>query len=64
MDEKSIEIMRRLLLPITLDQANEIARQRVGADSGGEQLTLGDAGLEDEVRALRAERGAELGRTR
>lgn len=42
---------RRLLRPMTLEQAIEIANRRMPTDSF-EQLTLADAGLEDEVREL------------
>lgn len=51
MNEKSIAIMRRLLRPVSPEQQAEIARQHTTPGSC-EQLTLADAGLEDEVREL------------
>ena len=44
--------MRRLLRPLTPDEIYAIVRARIGAQSSGEQLTLADAGLEDEVRKI------------
>jgi hypothetical protein len=55
-DETSIELMRKLLRPVTADEIAAVVRTRTGAASGGEQLTLADADLEDEVRELRAVR--------
>ena len=51
MNEKSIAIMRRLLRPASAEQQAEISRQCTTPGSC-EQLTLADAGLEDEVRDL------------
>ena len=60
MDETSIDIIRKLLRPATTKEIASIVRARTGAASGGEQLTLADAGLEEEVREM-LERGADLG---
>lgn len=49
MNQKSLDIMRRLLKPVSNERIAEVTRQRVGG-VGREQLTLADAGLEDEVR--------------
>jgi hypothetical protein len=51
MNEKSLAIMQRLLWPVSAEQMVEIVRQRTKHGSC-EQLTLADAGLEDEVREL------------
>jgi len=51
MDTKSLKIMRKLLRPTSSEEQAEIARRRTTPDSF-EQLTLADAGLEDEVREL------------
>jgi hypothetical protein len=52
MDDASLQIMRRLLRPLTPDEISAIVRARIGAQSSGERLTLADAGLEDEVRKI------------
>jgi hypothetical protein len=44
--------MRRLLRPLTPDEISAILRARIGAQSSGEQFTLADAGLEDEVSKI------------
>lgn len=54
MNERSLEIMRRLLRPATADEIAALVRVRTGHESGCEQLTLADAGLEDEVREILA----------
>jgi hypothetical protein len=51
MNEQTLAIMRRLLRPVSAEQMAEIVRQRTTHGSF-EQLTLADAGLEDEVREL------------
>lgn len=51
MDAKALNIMRKLLRPTSSEEQAEIARRRTTPDSF-EQLTLADAGLEDEVREL------------
>lgn len=51
MNEQTLAIMRRLLRPTSPEQQAEIARQCTTPGSC-EQLTLADAGLEDEVREL------------
>lgn len=55
MNQKSLDIMKRLLTPTSRERMEELARRRSGP-SGYEQLTLADAGLEDEVRLLIASR--------
>jgi len=52
MDEENLDILRRLLRPVSLRRMAEIVRERTGPNSQGEQLTLADAGLEDEVREI------------
>lgn len=51
MNEQTLAIMRRLLRPASAEQQAEIVRQCTTPCSH-EQLTLADAGLEDEVREL------------
>jgi hypothetical protein len=51
MNEKCLAIMRRLLRPVSVEQMAEIVPQRTTSGSF-EQLTLADAGLEDEVPEL------------
>lgn len=51
MDEKSLQIMRKLLRPASPEEQAEVARRRTTPNSL-EQLTLADACLEDEVREL------------
>lgn len=43
-----LNLLKKVLKPITLDRAEEIARSLAGP-AGHEQLTLEDAGLTDEV---------------
>lgn len=49
MDEASLQIMLRLLRPVTPDEIAACARARTAPQSGGEQLWLSDAELLDEV---------------
>lgn len=61
MNEQTLAIMRRLLRPASAVEMAEIMRQRITPGSF-EQLTLAEAGLEDEVRELirrRKYRGGE-----
>lgn len=51
MNEQTLATMRRLLRPVSAEQMAELVRQRTMPGSC-EQLTLADAGLEDEVREL------------
>lgn len=51
MNAKSLKIMQKLLRPTSSEEQAEIARRRTTPDSF-EQLTLADAGLENEVREL------------
>ena len=51
MKQHGLEILVKLLKPATKEEIEEIVRARTG-NSGGEQLTLADAGLEEEVRLL------------
>jgi hypothetical protein len=51
MNEQTLAIMRRLLRPVSAEQMAETVRQCTTPGSC-EQLTLADAGLEDEVREL------------
>ena len=60
MNEQSLAIMRRLLRPASAEQQAEITRQRT-TPSSCEQLTLADAGLEDEVRELIRRRKSQRG---
>lgn len=55
MNQKSLDIMRKLLKPASNEQMAKVARACTSPTSH-EQLTLADAGLEDEVRALIARR--------
>jgi len=59
MDEKKFDILRRLLRPVSPKRMAEIVREQTGPESQGEQLTLADAGLEDEVREMSARRCRE-----
>lgn len=52
--------MRRLLRPVSAKQVAELARQRTTPGSCV-QLTLADAGLEDEVRELIRRRKSRRG---
>lgn len=45
-------ILRQLLRPVSPERMAEIVRESIGPNSQGEQLTLADAGLEEEVRDL------------
>ena len=47
----SLEIMKRLLRPVTADEMAAVVRRRVG-DTSCEMLTLADAGVEEEVREI------------
>jgi hypothetical protein len=47
--QPDFEILRRVLRPVSPERAVEILHERVGSD---EQLTLADAGLENEVREI------------
>jgi hypothetical protein len=60
MKGQTLAIMRRLLRPVSAEQMAEIARQRTMPGSC-EQLTLADAGLEDEVRELIRRRKSRRG---
>jgi len=51
MNEQTLAIMRRLLRPASAEQMAEIVRQCTTPGSC-EQLTLAEAGLENEVRKL------------
>lgn len=51
MNEQSLTIMRRLLRPVSKERLAEIVRARTTPGSY-EQLTLADAGLEEEVHEL------------
>lgn len=51
MNEQTLATMRRLLRPASAERMAEIVRQRTMPGTC-EQLTLADAGLEDEVREL------------
>jgi len=46
------DILKQLLRPVPRERMAEIVRESIGPNSQGEQLTLADAGLEDEVRNL------------
>ncbi len=54
--EPNFDILRQVLRPVTTERLAEIMRERSGT---GEQLTLADAGLEDEVRELLKQRAPE-----
>ena len=60
MNEKSIAIMQRLLRPVSAEQMAEIVRQCTTPRSR-EQLTVADAGREDEVRELIRRRQSQRG---
>lgn len=60
MNEQTLTIMQRLLRPVSVEQMAEIVRQRTTPGSC-EQLTLADAGLEDEVRELIRRRKSRRG---
>lgn len=55
MNQKSLDIMRKLLKPASPEQIANIVRTRTNPNSH-EQLTLADAGLEEEVRRLLPQR--------
>jgi hypothetical protein len=57
MTEANFDVLRRALKPVPSERLAEIMRERVGS---GEQLTLADAGLEDEVRELLAGRAGAV----
>lgn len=50
------DILKKLLRPVSPERLAEIVREQTGPNSLGEQLTLADAGLEDEVHELLAKR--------
>lgn len=54
--EPNFDILRQVLRLVTTERLAEIMRERSGT---GEQLTLADAGLEDEVRELLKQRAPE-----
>jgi hypothetical protein len=60
MKEQTLAIMRRLLLPASPEQQAEIVRQ-CKTPGSCEQLTLADAGLEDEVLELIRRRKSSRG---
>jgi len=49
-------ILKMLLRPVSSERMAEIGREQTGPNSLGEQLTLADAGLEDEVHEILAKR--------
>lgn len=51
MSKNNFDVLRKALRPVSKARMDEIVRSRVGPASY-EQLTLADAGLEDEVRQL------------
>ena len=51
MEYDGLDVLIKLLKPATKEEMAEIVRARTG-NSGGEQLSLADAGLEQEVRLL------------
>jgi hypothetical protein len=50
-EKNNFDVLRKALRPVSKARMDEIVRSRVGPTSS-EQLTLADAGLEDEVRQL------------
>lgn len=54
----NFDILRRTLWPLTKAELDALVRTS-NAASPGEQLTLADAGLKDEVRQLLASRDAK-----
>lgn len=57
MKKESLDIMLKLLKPASRERIAEVARARTRSTKG-EQLTLADAGLEEEVRGFVARRPA------
>ena len=55
MKQQNLEVSIKLLKPVSKEKMEEIVRSSTG-NTGGEQLTLADAGLVEEVRILIAER--------
>lgn len=55
MKQESLDIMQKLLKPASTERMAAVARARTRSTQG-EQLTLADAGLEDEVRGFVARR--------
>jgi hypothetical protein len=53
MKNHKLEIMKKVLKPVSKERVAEIVRSRTSS-GGFEQLTLQDAGVEKEVRQYRA----------
>lgn len=54
MNDVSLQIMRQLLRPATPGEIAATIRAQTELESGGEQLSLADADLEDEVHKILA----------
>ena len=57
MKKHNLEVLIKLLKPVSKEKMEEIVRSRTG-DTGGEQLTLADAGLTEEFRILIAQKNS------
>jgi hypothetical protein len=64
MSKPNFDILRKVLKPVSSERLAEILRMRVSPESGGEQLTIADAGLEDEVSGILERRAAAEGSRR
>lgn len=61
MNERALAIMRRLLRPVSAEQMAEMVLRERTTHGSCEQLTLADAGPEDEVRELIRRRESRRG---